>query len=273
MDFLEDIAPEEQEKSRGDSTTSSSSTSAFVSGKRPSFNLGSWAAGFLFLLVFIIVIGFSWQVFSYYQKLQKGQVVLAPDTYASTVASSERLQSLAQGAPGSGALATTDDPYRGNRDAAVTIVEFADFGCPYCAEERFVVEAIARKYPDDVLVIYRDFPLTDIHPGAELAAQAAECAQEQGRFWEFAELVFANQGTFTLEGLAQFADEAGLQAVSYEQCMASGIYEEEVMQDLADGVEAGVTGTPTFFINGIKVEGAIPYGVFDEIVQAFLAEK
>lgn len=241
--------------------------------RRSAFNIGAWLGGFVFLLVFIVVIGFSWKVFTYYKELQKGVVVFAPETYASTDASVERLRALAQGAPGSGDLATTDDPYRGSREARVTIVEFADFGCPYCAEERFVIDAIARKYPNDVQIIYRDFPLTDLHPGAELAAMAGECAQEQGKFWEFHEALFADQGVFTLDSLVVTAQDVGLQVSSYEQCMNGGIYEDEVMQDLADGVQAGVTGTPTFFINGLKVEGAIPYGVFDELVKAFLAQE
>ncbi|MBP9828273.1 DsbA family protein [Patescibacteria group bacterium] len=266
MDFLEDI-----ERKSEALPTATKQASAPI--QRAPFNVAALFTGFIFVLFLIIVIGFSWQVFSYYQKLQKGAVVFAPGTYSSTVASTDRLEALVQGAPGSGALATTDDPHIGSPDAAITIVEFADFGCPYCAEERFVLDALVKKYPDDVRLIYRDFPLTDVHPGAELAAMAGECAQEQGKFWEFHEALFADQGVFTLDSLVVTAQEAGLRVSLYEQCMTSGIYEDEVMQDLADGVQAGVTGTPTFFINGLKVEGAIPYGVFDELIKAFLAQE
>ncbi|MFZ2681613.1 MAG: DsbA family protein [Patescibacteria group bacterium] len=226
----------------------------------------------LFILLLCGVSFFGYKVFQYYRKIQLG--VIDPLTYSfqSTVASQSRLLAIAQAAPGSGALATADDPSRGPADAKLTIVEFADFGCPFSEQESYVIEAIARQYPEDVRVVYRDFPLTDIHPGADLAAEASECANEQGKFWEYHDVLYRNSGNFTEDALVDFATQLNLNTGSFRTCLQSGKYTDEVAQDLADGVAAGVTGTPTFFLNGEKIDGAVPFSTFKEIVEAFLAE-
>ncbi len=222
--------------------------------------------------VVLLFLGFSWRVFTFYRQIQSGTVDYSALHFQSTKADLGALQALAAGAPGSGELATEDDPTLGKKTAPVTIVEFADFGCPYSAEESYVVRAIAKQYPEDVRFIYRDFPLPELHPGADIAAVGGECAREQGKFWEYHDTVFGHPTEFTPEILTGYADEAGLDVKKFSSCLSGGKYDEEVQQDLADGVAAGARGTPTFFINGVKIEGDIPFSVFTEIIHAFLTK-
>lgn len=226
----------------------------------------------LFIIVLALSAFFGYRVFNYYHKIQSGVIDAANYSFQSTTVSQNRLLAVAKAATGSGELATSDDPVLGSADAKLTIVEFADFGCPFSEQESYVVEAIAKKYPNDVRVIYRDFPLIDLHPGADLAAEAGECAGDQSKFWEYHDVLYRNSGEFTAEVLADYAGQVGLNVNVFKNCLESGKYTQEVAQDLADGVAAGVTGTPTFYLNGEKIEGAVPFSTFSDIVDAFLAE-
>ncbi|MEK7183506.1 MAG: thioredoxin domain-containing protein [Patescibacteria group bacterium] len=225
---------------------------------------------FFFVLALLLMMFFGYKVFTYYRQLQLGTLDVSSLSFQTTAATQNRLVAIAQAAPGSGELATTDDPSVGPADAKLTIVQFADFGCPFSEQESYAVTAIARQYPDDVRIIYRDFPLVDIHPGADLAAQAGGCAHEQGKFWEYHDVLFRNSGTFTEDSLIDYAGQIDLDMNKFRVCLQTGKYEEEVAQDLADGVAAGVAGTPTFFMNGEKIDGAIPFSAFKDIVNAFL---
>ena len=225
----------------------------------------------IFVLVCLGVALFGYRVFRYYRQIQTGTLDPTSFSFQSTPANQNRLLTIAKAAPGSGVLATADDPARGPSDAKLTIVQFADFGCPFSEQESYVVTAIARQFPDDVRVIYRDFPLTDLHPGADLAAQAGGCAHEQGKFWDYHDLLFRNQGDFNEAVLIDYAGQLDLNIGQFRTCLQDGQYEAEVAQDLADGVAAGVTGTPTFFMNGERIDGAIPFSTFKDIVQAFIS--
>ncbi|TAL50571.1 DsbA family protein [Patescibacteria group bacterium] len=163
-------------------------------------------------------------------------------------------------------LATTDDPSLGSSSAPVTIVEFADFGCPYSRESSFVIRELALAYPQDVRFVYRDFPLTDIHPLAQKSAEAGECAQDQGKFWEYHDKLYQNQSSLSEDRLVEFAQELNLNVYQFESCLTSGRYADEVLEDYQAGVEAGVRGTPTFFINGNRVAGAIPKNILDALI-------
>src|SRR3989339_188654 len=165
-------------------------------------------------------------------------------------------------------LETTDDPSLGSSSAQVTIVEFADFGCPYSQESSFVVRELALQYPEDVRFIYRDFPLVDLHPIAQKAAEAGECAQDQGKFWEYHDKLYQNQNDLTEERLVEFAAELNMNVYQFESCVTSGRYANEVLDDYPAGGEAGVRGTPTFFINGNRIAGAIPKDILDAIIQS-----
>ncbi len=166
-----------------------------------------------------------------------------------------------------------DDPVEGNANAPVTIIEFSDFQCPFC--ERFytgTLSQIRKDYIDTgkVKLIYRDFPL-NFHPEAQKAAEAAGCAEEQGKFWEYHDKIFQNQAALGVASEKQWAKDLGLDTAKFNQCLDSGSRNSEISKDLSDGQNAGISGTPTFFINGQKVVGAQPYSVFQQIIDAELA--
>lgn len=170
-------------------------------------------------------------------------------------------------------VATADDPSLGRADAPVTIVEFADFGCPYSRESSFVVRELAAKYPESVRFVYRDFPIAELHPIAQKAAEAAQCAQDQGMFWEYHDKLYQNQNDVSEDRLVEFATELNMNTFQFESCLSSGRYVDEVIADYQAGVEAGVRGTPTFFINGNRIAGAIPKEILDALIQSIVSRE
>lgn len=163
-----------------------------------------------------------------------------------------------------------DDPSIGPADAPVEIIEFSDFQCPYCARAEPTVKQVIEEYGDQVRLVYRDFPLS-IHSNAQKAAEAGECAYDQGMFWEMHDKMFENQGSLGTASLKGYAEELGMDTAEFNDCLDSGKHEDEVKEDFADGVDAGVTGTPAFFINGIKLSGAQPFSSFKQVIDQELA--
>ena len=155
---------------------------------------------------------------------------------------------------------------RGDPNAVVTIVEFADFQCPYCKQTEAALNELLRKYSGQVKLAFRDFPLGSIHPYAEKAAEATRCAGKQGKFWEFHDALFANQVKLDEPGLNAIAQTLALDENSFQSCLASGEYKAQVSRDQEDGRKAGISSTPGFFINGIAVTGAQPETAFEKIV-------
>jgi len=169
-------------------------------------------------------------------------------------------------------VSVDDDPAWGPEDATVTIVEFSDFQCPYCS--RFAVETypqIKQQYGDKVRFVFRDFPLTQIHENAQKASEAAQCANEQGKFWEYHDKLFASQAALDAASLKSYASELGLDSATFDQCLDTGKYTDEVQKDLQEGAGYGVQGTPSFFINGLLVSGAQPFASFQTAIDAALA--
>lgn len=162
--------------------------------------------------------------------------------------------------------ATTDDPSFGPKDSKIVIVEFSDFQCPFCQQAQVVVEQIRRNYSDKVLFIYRDFPIESIHPQSVTAAIAAECAAEQGYFWEMHDKIFANQSDLSEDNLKRLAIQVGLNNIQFTTCFDNRKYFDEVEQDFQDGLRAEVKATPTFFVNGRMIEGAVPYSLFEQVI-------
>ncbi len=147
-------------------------------------------------------------------------------------------------------------PSVGSDDAPVTIVEFSDYECPYCKQAEQVVAQVRDRYPDQVRFEFRHYPLENIHPRARAAAEAAICAETQESFWEFHERVFADASTdLSDENLRAHAESAGLDLAAFDACVAERSGKSRVDRDLDAGREAGVEGTPTFFVNGIPVTG------------------
>ena len=155
---------------------------------------------------------------------------------------------------------------RGEPDAAVTIVEFSDFECPFCVRVQPTLERVMEQYAGRVRLVYRHFPLTSIHPHAWKAAEASLCAGEQDRFWEFHDLLFAEQHAMSVPDLKEKARRIGLGGAEFDACLDSGRHSEAVRRDLLAGTAAGVSGTPAFFVNGRFLSGAVPYDQFAALI-------
>lgn len=157
--------------------------------------------------------------------------------------------------------------FLGPEDAPITIVEFTDYQCPYCAlHSRENLSKILDQYQDQIRYVVLNFPITSIHPGADQAGQAAECAGSQGKFWEYHDMLFQNQGSQDNEGLKGMAREVGLDGDAFDFCLDTGAQSQRVIQDFQEGRNYGVRATPTFFINGRMVVGYLPFNDFKSIV-------
>jgi len=170
-------------------------------------------------------------------------------------------------------IEVTFDPsrVRGNPDAPVTIVEFSDFQCPFCQRAYPVIKGLLAKYDGKVKLAYRDFPLRQAHPQAQMAAEAARCAGEQGKFWEYHDRLFDNFNQLSKEALAQYAASLDLDSQEFQACLESGRHQASIEEDFQDGSRAGITGTPAFFINGVLVNGAHPASVFEKTIESELS--
>ena len=170
-----------------------------------------------------------------------------------------------------------EGPSLGPANAPVTIIEFSDFQCPYCGRASSTVKQIHERYPQQVRIVYRNLPLDTIHPHARPAAEAAACANAQGRFWEFHDQVFANQRALSPPDLQRYAKAVGLDVAAFDQCVSERKFQALVDFDLkAASVAAAAAGkrglgTPAFFVNGILVSGAKPANEFYELIDAELA--
>lgn len=166
-----------------------------------------------------------------------------------------------------------DDSVKGDADAPVTIVEFSDYECPFCA--RFYEQTykqIKSKYIDTgkVKLVYRDFPLS-FHPQAQKAAEAAECAGEQGNYYDMHDKLFEDGVAGGVSSFKAYAKEIGLDTAKFDSCLDNGDMASEVQKDFLDGQQAGIQGTPGFFVNGVPISGAQPFSVFEQIIEAELS--
>jgi protein-disulfide isomerase len=164
-----------------------------------------------------------------------------------------------------------DDPSEGKADAPVTLVEYSDFQCPFCLRVMPTLKQLRVKYGDRIRVVWKDFPLTQIHPQAFVAAQAGNCAREQGKFWELHDKMFGNQSALQPDALKKYAADAGLDAAKFNQCLDTSKYEARVQDALSAGGKLGITSTPTVFVNGRIVAGAQPIEVFQSVIDEELA--
>ena len=182
-------------------------------------------------------------------------------------------------------ISVDNDPIIGNPDAPITIIEFSDFQCPFCA--RFYTQTLPLIYeeyiePGKVKLVFRDYPIQSIHPNAVPAAIASECANEQGKFKEMHDTLFENQNEWgkqktadALSLFSQYATKIQLEQEVFDSCLTSGKYIEEISKDLDDGRDYGVTGTPGFFIGNdqigyVELKGAQPFESFKKVIDSQL---
>jgi protein-disulfide isomerase len=161
-------------------------------------------------------------------------------------------------------------PSRGPADAPVTIVEFSDFQCPFCARAEPTVKQLMEAYPGKIRLVYKDFPLPN-HPLAPDAAEAAHCAGDQGKYWEMHEKLFASNGKLAVADLKGYAKDLGLDQGKFDQCLDSNEKAKLVEAHQKHGEEAGIASTPAFLVNGRLVEGAQPLEAFKKVVDEELA--
>ncbi|HCP44571.1 MAG TPA: hypothetical protein DIU15_00820 [Deltaproteobacteria bacterium] len=165
-----------------------------------------------------------------------------------------------------------DDPIYGSKDAPVTIIEFSDFQCPYCSRVNPTIDRVKKEYGDKIALVFRDFPLP-MHKEAPKAHEAASCANEQGKFWEYHDVLFENQRALQIADLKGYAGNLGLDQATFDGCLDSNRYTAEVELDKKAGAAVGVSGTPAFFINGQFLNGARPFESFKELIDGELKAK
>ena len=163
-------------------------------------------------------------------------------------------------------------PAKGPEGAPVTIVEFSDFECPFCARLIPTLDQVKAKYGDKVRLVFRQFPL-GMHANAQKAAEASLCANDQGKFWEMHDSMFKNQQQLAVDALKAKATELGLNAEAFNTCLDSGKYASKVSEDMEAGTAAGVSGTPALFINGRFINGAVPLEQITEVIDDELQRK
>lgn len=236
-----------------------------------------------------IIVGFGFSKVPYFNAASDQAKVSATDTNVAANPGDEKKAAAADKKEEKTKLLTQeqinklpdDDPVKGNTDAPITLVEFSDFQCPYCA--RFwkdVLPQIEENYvkTGKVKLVYRDFPLP-FHQQAQPASVASQCAHEQGKFWEMHDVIFDKQTEWSgkedaVALFSSYGKKMGLDTKQFDECMKSKKYNAEVMKDVVDGSAVGIGGTPGFFVNGKVISGALPYeNFFKPILDAELAGK
>jgi protein-disulfide isomerase len=165
-----------------------------------------------------------------------------------------------------------NSPSQGPEDAPITIVEFSDYQCPFCVRwYNEVYGRLLKTYAGKIRFVYRDFPLSSIHPEAQPAAEAARCAGEQDAYWQFHDALFGDEFGLGKSAYSQYASAIGLDVESFNQCVNERRYQDEVEADARYASSIGVSSTPTFFVNGLAIVGAQPYEVFQQVIDKELA--
>ena len=183
-------------------------------------------------------------------------------------AARDRKVELPQHAPPLAVPVTSRDHAQGPADAPVTLVEYGDYECPYCGRAYPVVKRIQKALGDRLRFVFRNFPLNTLHEHAGVAAQAAEAAGAQGKFWEMHDLLYEHQDDLAGADLVNYALKLGLEVYRFESDLAGEVYAKRVREDFRGGVRSGVNGTPTFFINGFRHNGGQDYESLMTAIQA-----
>ncbi|OGH93805.1 MAG: hypothetical protein A2538_02945 [Candidatus Magasanikbacteria bacterium RIFOXYD2_FULL_41_14] len=221
------------------------------------------------IVIVVVVVAFLILLGKYWNEIKTGKVVQLPSAVYGGF-STATVSDPSGGAATRADIETSDDPFLGNPDADVVIVEFVDFKCPNCKAELPIMKQVLQKYGHRIKWIVRDFPVESTHPGASQAAEIINCASEQGLYWVAHDWFYNNQDNL-VQALAGdeiniVADLIGLDYKKLVTCLGNSTIRAEVNRDFADGYKAGVAGTPTFFINGYKVEGVVPFEAWDKFL-------
>lgn len=165
-------------------------------------------------------------------------------------------------------------PSLGKQGAPVTVTEFSDFQCPFCKQFAPNMRQLEKQFGNNVYIVYRQYPIPSLHPFAIKAAEASLCANEQGKFWELHDIMFADQQKLSVSDLKETARRSGMDGKKFDSCLDTGRYTERVQNDMKEGSKAGVTGTPAVFVNGVEVPGgAVPFQTVADAVQKELAKS
>lgn len=212
-------------------------------------------------LVVLYALWFTFAVVSSVRDIKAGRLRAIGD-FTDQLTTSKR--ATAAPADGKAELVRPWNPVHGDPQAAITIIEFGDYQCPFTFKEFPIIRSFMGRIPG-VKFVYRDFPLIDIHPNAVRAAHAAACARDQGEFWKYHDQLFLHQQELGDDKLGQYAQRIGLDQKKFDVCMKEQKHIKEIERDYQDGLALGVRGTPTFFVQGIRVQGAVPQGAWIEI--------
>lgn len=165
-----------------------------------------------------------------------------------------------------------DAPAKGPADAPVVVIEFSDFQCPYCQKTSETMKQLAEKFPDKIRLVFKNHPLPNIHKHAQLAAEAAVAAKEQGKFWQMHDLLFAFRDALERTDLEGYAESIGLDMHRFRADLDNRVYAVRVAQEAQEAIEIGATGVPAVFVNGLYIKGAKPLEVYEKAVLAALGE-
>jgi len=220
----------------------------------------------LIILSIILFIYFSYLLFNNYRNLKKGNIYYEDlGTWITTEQYRENQKIV-------GEIMTEDDPWLGAEEPLIYIIAFESFACPFCRDNQEDLQKMITKFGKIIRFIFKDFPTEGLHENVFQAHLGAACAQEQGRFWEYHDLLFANQGDFTKNNLKYLAQNSGLNSRDFNSCLDEEKFSQEIRQDYAQGVQAGVAGTPSYLINGQLIPGAISYETWEEIIALIIKQ-
>lgn len=225
-----------------------------------------------FALVSLAILSFVWRIGVYYHAIKTG--ASDPRLDRQIESSASRLRANANvSAVDLQRLVTPDAPTLGSANAPLTIVEFVDFGCPFCQATALPLRRVVERYKDKIRLVVRHFPIDDLHPQATQAAHAAACAHAQGKFWPMYDRLYTYQNAQSDADLMAHAQAIGMNLSTFQDCFAAKVYQKRIEQDITDGLQVGVEGTPSFFFNGIRIQGALDEDILDHLVQKFLTGK
>lgn len=226
-----------------------------------------WWPALVTFLVLLVVALFVWRILYYFDLIKSGQVAETRLEQARNMTVSQLSAAAAATSDQVIDFSLAEEPALGNPAAALKIVMFGDFACPYSQQTAFTIRSLASQYNDKFYFVYKDFPLLDLHPESELASEAAACAQDQGKFWEMHDKLYQNQSDLSQTSLVEYARTLGLDMGKFISCLNSGTKKSEIEADMVEGLQAGVYGTPTLFLGDQRVEGVIPADLLRGVIE------